>query len=82
MNNKKINTKVTEKANVSADFVFAKQNYILMIIGVAVITLGFALMYGKEDIYNFKKLTIAPLVVMAGFIIEIFAILYKPKNSK
>lgn len=61
-------------------FVFGKQNYKLMLIGLAVIILGFILMYGKEgDIYDFRRITLAPIVVIAGFVIEIFAILRKPK---
>ncbi len=62
-------------------FVFARENYMLMIIGIVVIVLGFVLMYGKEDIYDFRKITLAPIVVIAGFIIEIFAIMKKPKAS-
>jgi hypothetical protein len=63
-------------------FVFGKQNYQLMLIGLAVIILGFVLMYGKEgDIYDFRRITLAPIVVMAGFVIEIFAILRKPKSE-
>ncbi|MBT8327701.1 MAG: DUF3098 domain-containing protein [Bacteroidia bacterium] len=62
-------------------FVFAKENYMLMIIGIVVIVLGFFLMYGKENIYDFRKITLAPIVVIAGFIIEIFAIMKKPKAS-
>jgi hypothetical protein len=61
------------------NFVFGKQNYMLMIIGIVVIILGFILMYGKEDIYDFRKITLAPVVVLAGFVIEIFAIMKKPK---
>jgi hypothetical protein len=60
------------------NFVFGKKNYTLMLIGIAVIILGFALMYGKEDIYDFRKVTLAPVVVIAGFVIEVFAILRKP----
>jgi hypothetical protein len=63
-------------------FVFGKQNYQLMLIGLAVIILGFVLMHGKEgDIYDFRRITLAPIVVMAGFVIEIFAILRKPKSE-
>ena len=75
-------TKVeTENKAPQHDFVFAKENYILMLIGLFVIVLGFFLMYGKEDIYDFRKITLAPIVVIAGFIIEIFAIMKKPKAS-
>ncbi len=79
MNTKKNNVKNAAKDNTPVTFVFEKQNYILMIVGVVVIALGFALMYGKEDIYDFRKLTLAPIVVMLGFVIEIIAIMRKPK---
>lgn len=62
------------------DFVFGKENYILMIIGLVVIFVGFALMYGKEDIFDFRKLTLAPIMVLLGFVIEIFAIMRKARD--
>ncbi len=52
-----------------------------MLIGLACIVLGFVLMYGKEDIYDFRKTTLAPIVVLVGFAIEIFAIMKKPKSA-
>lgn len=58
-------------------FIFGKQNYLLMIVGVALIALGFTLMSGTEDIFSSTKLTVAPLLVMAGFIVELFAIMRK-----
>lgn len=62
------------------DFVFGKENYTLMIVGIAVIFVGFALMVGSEDIFDFRKLTLAPIMVLIGFVIEIFAIMRKPKD--
>jgi uncharacterized membrane protein len=75
--------KVTTEASAPATgtFMFAKENYVLMIIGLVVIVLGFILMYGKEDIYDFRKTTLAPIVVLAGFVIEIVAIMKKPKSA-
>lgn len=70
--------KVSESNKVQHGFVFDKQNYMWMLIGLAVIVLGFALMYGKEDIYDFRKITLAPIVVLVGFAIEVYAILKKP----
>jgi len=57
--------------------VFAKQNYILMIVAVAVIILGFILMSGSTDIYDLRKITIAPIVVLLGFGIGVYAIMKK-----
>lgn len=61
------------------EFVFDGLNYKLMLIGIAVIVLGFVLMYGKTDIYDFRKTALAPLVVITGFVIQIFAIFSKKK---
>ncbi len=72
------------------DFVFEKQNYIIMIVGVAVIILGYILMVGggsddpkvfNTDIFDFRRLTLAPIVIILGFIIEIFAIMKRPKTD-
>ncbi|MBW7844507.1 MAG: DUF3098 domain-containing protein [Bacteroidia bacterium] len=68
----KVNTPVTEQF-----FVFSKQNYILMTAGVLLIVLGFILMSGTEDIFSSTKLTVAPILVLAGFVVEIFAIMLK-----
>jgi hypothetical protein len=51
-----------------------------MLVGLLTIIVGFVLMYGKEDIYDFRKTTLAPIVVLSGFVIEIFAIMRKPKK--
>lgn len=59
------------------DFVFEKSNFLWMGIGLAVIVLGFALMYGKTDIYDFRKITLAPIVVLIGFGIQFYAIFKK-----
>lgn len=72
--------KTAEKVHTPAAeqyFIFGKQNYLLMIIGVALIAIGFTLMAGTEDIFSSTKLTVAPLLVMAGFIVELFAIMRK-----
>ena len=65
----------------SGTFIFGKQNYMLMIIGLVVIVLGFVLMYGKEDIYDTRKTIVAPIVVLAGFVIEIVAIMKRSKSA-
>ena len=68
-------------------FVFGKRNYKFMIIGILFIALGFILMSGggsddpnvfNEEIYSFRRIRIAPLIVIIGFAIEIYAILTKP----
>jgi uncharacterized membrane protein len=76
MSKEKISAKKVD-ANVESNFVFGKQNYLIMIVGVLVITAGFILMAGSEDIFNFQKLTLAPILVLLGFVIEIYAIMKK-----
>ena len=71
-------------------FIFDRTNYIIMVAGVVVILIGFMLMSGgattdptvfpKEELYSFRRITLAPIVVMLGFGIEIFAILKRPKE--
>ncbi len=63
---------------------FGKRNYQLMILGVALLIIGFAIMAMDSDPYGFGFLgiTLSPIVVLAGFIVEIFAILYTPKEGK
>lgn len=59
---------------------FGKQNYILMISGIAVLILGFIIMSMDKEAFGFGVLglTVGPIVVMIGFIIEFFAILRNP----
>ncbi|MBC7744531.1 MAG: DUF3098 domain-containing protein [Flavobacterium sp.] len=59
------------------NFVFGKANYRLMLIGIGVVILGFILMIGETEIYDFRKTILAPIVVLAGFTLGFFAILNK-----
>lgn len=65
-------------------FAFEKINYILMIVGVVVLLTGFYVMSIDQEEYGFGFLgiTLGPIIVMLGFIIQFFAILYKPKSGK
>lgn len=60
---------------------FGRQNYIYMVIGIAIILTGFFIMsLDKEEFgFGFLGLTLGPLVVMGGFVFEFFAILTRPK---
>jgi hypothetical protein len=72
---------------------FSKKNYQLMLIGLGVIFLGFILMMGKnndidgasifpaEDIYSARRIILAPIVIVIGFLIELYAIVLVKKNS-
>lgn len=74
----------------SAGFPLGKENLKLMLIGLAIIILGFALMTGgkstdpnvfnKDVIFSFRRITLAPIVVVFGFLFEIYAIMKKPRG--
>ena len=72
-----------------ADFAFTRENYRLMLIGLALMVLGFILMIGggskdpnvfSPDIFSFQRITLAPILILAGFVVEIFAIMKKSKD--
>ncbi|MDG1039855.1 MAG: DUF3098 domain-containing protein [Polaribacter sp.] len=71
------------------EFLFGKRNYMIMLIGAAFIALGFILMAGggsddpnvfNEEIYNWRRIRLAPTLVIIGLGIEIYAILANPKK--
>ncbi len=84
---KKVTT--TNTKEVISNTLFGKENYKWMIIGVVVMAIGFFLMAGgknsdpnvfqDKDVYSTTRITIAPILIIAGLIIEIFAIMKKPK---
>ena len=63
---------------------FKKQNYIIMLVGILLITIGFIIMAndGEQYGFGFFGLTLGPITVMLGFIVEFFAIFYKPKSKE
>ena len=74
--------------NVRQGFALGKTNYMLMAVGFAVILLGFILMAGGKadspavfnpEVFSTTRITVAPMLVLAGFIFEIYAIMKKPK---
>ncbi len=77
-----------EKVENANTFAISKQNALLLIVGFAIIVLGFILMAGgaskdpnvfSEEIFSFRRITLAPIVVLIGFIFEIYAIMRKSK---
>lgn len=73
---------------VSREFALGKENYRYIIIGVVIILVGFLLMIGGKsddpqvfnpEVFSFRRITLAPIVVVAGFMFEIWAIMKKPK---
>jgi hypothetical protein len=71
------------------DFVFGKENYIIMLIGIAFLIVGFFLLSGgnsedpnvfNPEVFSARRIIVAPIVIMLGFGIEIYAILKKTKE--
>ena len=72
--------------------IFAKENYMWMLGGLVLMAIGMFLLAGgksndpkvfnKEAVYSTTRITIAPLLIVAGLVVEIFAIFRKPKVSQ
>lgn len=69
---------------------FSKKNYILLAIGMAIVIIGLVLMSGEgsaegvfnPDIFSVRRIKVAPVVSLFGFIFIMFAIMYKPKTEE
>ncbi|MGI8951962.1 MAG: DUF3098 domain-containing protein [Chitinophagaceae bacterium] len=80
---------ITEKKIIKSEILFTKENYRWMLIGAAVIALGMILMSGGKNpdpnkfdpnlVYSTTRITIAPILIIAGLLVEIYAIFKKPK---
>ena len=74
---------------VKKNLAFDKMNYILLAVGMAVVVLGFILMSGGSsseaaydpDIFSARRIKVAPVVCLLGFVSMIYAVIRKPKNS-
>lgn len=87
---KKSTTTTTHTKEPITNSLFGKENYKWMLIGLAVLALGFFLMAGgksgdpnvfqDKDVYSTTRITIAPILIIAGLVIEIFAIMRKPNK--
>lgn len=80
-------TKQTEQDETK--FALGKKNYKLLLIGFAIIVVGFLLMIGggskdpnvfNNEIFSFRRITLAPIVILFGFVFEIYAIMKKPSE--
>ena len=82
-------TKTTAKNSSTGNILFTKENYKWMLIGLVIMALGFFLMAGgkssnpnvfsDKDVYSPIRITIAPILIVAGLLVEIFAIMKRPK---
>jgi hypothetical protein len=86
---KTVHTKTTTIKEQTANQLFGKENLKWMLIGLIVLALGFILMAGGKspdpkafndnEVYSFRRITLAPILIVGGLIIEIFAIMKKPR---
>ena len=82
---------ITNKKQTAPNPLFGKENFIWMFIGLVIMAIGFFLMAGGKstdptkfndnEIYSFTRITLAPFLIIAGFVVEIFAIMRKPKED-
>ena len=72
------------------DFAFGRMNFILLAISMIIVVIGFILMAGdgstdqayNPDIFSVRRIKVAPLVCLAGFVSMIYAVVYKPKDKE
>lgn len=72
------------------DLAFGKANYVLLAIGMVVVVIGFLLMSGSgstetaydPDIFSARRIKVAPVVCLVGFVSMIYAVIYRPKNKE
>lgn len=69
---------------------FGRQNYIIVLIGIALLALGFIFMLGggstdpdvfNEKMFDFQHITLSTILILAGFVVEIVAIFWKGENK-
>lgn len=71
-------------------FAFGKENYRILIIGVVIVVIGYLLMVGggsedptkfnADEIFSFRRITLSPIVILAGFVVVLFGIMKKSKD--
>ena len=80
---------MTESKKNQPEFAFEKANFKWLLIGIAFIVVGFILMSGggsdnpnefNPEVFSFRRVTLAPVLLMIGYMINIYAILYRPKK--
>lgn len=73
------------KQNKTESFVFSKKNYQILAVGMTFVILGIVLMIGgsMEDLSNmsFRRITLSPILILIGFVINIYAILYSSPSE-
>lgn len=83
-------TVTTKKKEEEKNFVFNRENYILLLVGLALMAIGFLLLIGggskdpevfSDALFDFQRLTLAPILILMGLIVEFFAIMKRPKKA-
>ena len=81
----------TNKQETEQKFVFNRENYIWLISGLVLLAIGFLLLIGggsddpevfSDSLFDFQRLTLAPILILAGLVVEVFAIMKRPKKVK
>lgn len=90
MKDLKKQTTNTDSATKKITSLFGKENYILMAIGAIIILIGMLVMSGGKNqdpnvfdetvVYSSARITVAPILILIGFVVEIYAIFKKPKT--
>lgn len=80
-----------KKEKLEKEFAFTKKNYVLLIIGILIIITGYLLMIGGkspspqefhyEEIFSVRRITIAPIIVVSGYLFIIYSIMVKDKSN-
>ncbi len=75
----------------SGKFAIPRKNIVYLLAGLALMIVGYILMIGggttdpsvfpEKEMFSFRRVTLAPLFILAGFVVEIFAIMYKPRSK-
>ena len=85
----KAQKEVAESTDNQKVMLFSKQNFIILLIGIALLAFGFILMLGggsndpdvfNEKMFDFQRITLSTILVLAGFVVEIVAIFWKGKK--
>ena len=80
-----------EKKESDTTLVFGKKNYLVMLVGLVLIALGYILMSGggsddpnvfNPEIFSFRRIRLAPLLIIIGFVVQVVAIFTPNKSSK
>jgi hypothetical protein len=81
-----------EETPPKAGFAIPKENYKLILIGLGIIVLGFILMVGggsddpntfkEEELFSFRRISLSSILVIFGFVFEVYAIMKKPKSNE